>query len=76
MMDTIHREFQPGGALHEALDGSTPFRQPDQWKTVRGRAWAIHDGILSAIDSNWDGLRMIKQVGRNAGVNTFPDGLY
>ena len=30
LMDTIHREFQPGGELHQALDGSTPFRQPDQ----------------------------------------------
>lgn len=76
LMDTIHREFQPGGALHAALDGSTPFRQQEQWKTVRGRAWAIHDGILQAIDRKWDDLKMIKQVGRQAGVNTFPDGKY
>jgi hypothetical protein len=76
LMDTIHREFQPGGKLHEALDGSSPFRQPDQWQTVRGRAWAIHDGILEAIDKKWDDLRMIKQVGRQAGVNTFPDSKY
>lgn len=76
MMDTIHKEFQPGGELHKALDGSTPFRQPDQWKTVRGRAWAIHDGILQTIDKKWDDLRMIKQVGRHAGVDTFPDAEY
>lgn len=76
LMDTIHNEFQPGGALHMALDGSTPFRQPDQWKTVRGRAWAIHDGILSVLDKKWDNLRMIKQVGRHAGVNTFPAAEY
>lgn len=76
LMDTIHREFQPGGELHKALDGSTPFRQPDQWKTVRGRAWAIHDGILQVIDRKWDDLKMIKQVGRHAGVNTFPDAEY
>jgi hypothetical protein len=76
LMDTIHREFQPGGELNRALDGSTPFRQPDQWKTVRGRAWAIHDGILGVIDRKWDGLKMIKQVGRRAGVNTFPDAEY
>lgn len=76
LMDTIHREFQPGGELHKALDGSTPFRQPDQWQTVRGRAWAIHDGILEVIDRKWDDLRMIKQVGRQAGVNTFPDAKY
>ena len=76
LMDTIHREFQPGGELHKALDGSSPFRQPDQWQTVRGRAWAIHDGILEVIDRKWDDLRMIKQVGRQAGVNTFPDAKY
>ncbi len=76
LMDTIHKEFQPGGELYRALDGSTPFRQPDQWRTVRGRAWAIHDGILQVIDRKWDGLKMIKQVGRHAGVNTFPDADY
>src|SRR5690606_18496474 len=69
LMDIIHKEFQPGGELHKALDGSTPFRQPDQWNTVRGRAWAIHDGILEKIDRKWDDLKMIKQVGRHAGVN-------
>ena len=76
LMDDIHREFQEGGRLREALDGSTPFRGPDQWRTVRGRAWAVHDGILSEIDQAWDGLRMVKQVGQHAGVNTFPDALY
>jgi len=76
LMDTIHKEFQPGGELHKALDGSTSFRQPDQWGTVRGRAWAIHDGILEAIDRKWDDLKMIKQVGRHAGANTFPDAEY
>ena len=76
MMDTIHTEFQPGGELHKALDGSTPFRGSDQWNTVRGRAWAIHDGILEAIDRKWDDLKMIKQIGRHAGANTFPDAEY
>lgn len=76
LMDTIHGEFQHGGELHKALHGSAPFRQPDQWKTVRGRAWAIHDGILQVIDKKWDDLKMIKQVGRHAGANTFPGGEY
>jgi acetoin utilization protein AcuC len=76
LMDDIHAEFQPGGRLHGALDGSTPFRQPDQWRTVRGRAWAIQDGILEVIDARWDGLRMVKQVGRQAGVETFPEASY
>ena len=76
LMDDIHTEFQPGGRLHQALDSSTPFRQPDQWQTVRGRAWAIHDGILSTIDATWNNLRMTKQVGRPAHVETFPNAVY
>jgi len=76
LMDDIHCEFQPGGRLHAAVDGSSPFRQPEQWRTVRGRAWAIHDGILEAIGARWDGLRMVKQVGKHSGVVTFPDAVY
>jgi hypothetical protein len=76
LMDQIDQEFQPGGRLHQALDGSTPFRQPDQWRTVRGRAWAIHDNVLEAIGTSWDGLRMIKQVGRHAGVETFEQAAF
>lgn len=76
LMDDIQREFQPGGKLHAALDGSTPFRSPDAWQTVRGRAWAIHDGILEAIGERWRDLRMIKVVGKHAGVETFPGAKY
>jgi hypothetical protein len=76
LMEDIQREFQPGGALHAALDGSSPFRQPAQWQAVRGRAWAIHDGILEAIQARWNDLRMVKQIGRHAGVNTFPEATY
>lgn len=76
LMDDIHREFQPGGKLHAALDGSTPFREPDAYKTVRGRAWAIQDGILEVIGERWRDLRMIKVVGKHAGVETFPGAIY
>jgi len=76
LMEDIHREFTPGGRLHRALDGSTAFRAPDQWNTVRGRSWAIHDGALEALGEKWDHLRMIKQIGRHAGVDTFPGALY
>lgn len=72
-MQWIQLNFQPGGLLHERLDGSTPFRQPDAWQTVRGRSWAIHDGILG---EPWHGVRMYKRVGHHAGVDTFPDGTY
>jgi len=76
LMEDIQREFQPGGKLHAALDGGSPFRQPGQWTSVRGRAWAIQDGILSAIEARWNDLRMVKQIGRNAGVNTFPAAVF
>jgi hypothetical protein len=76
LMDVIHIEFSPGGKLHAALDGSSPFRNPDAWRSVRGRAWAIRDGILDSIGQRWDNLRMIKQVGKHAGANTFPDAIF
>ena len=76
LMDDIHREFQPGGKLYECLDDGLPFRRRDQAYTVRGRAWAIHDGILDVLDLRWDNLRMVKQIGRHAGVETFPQAKY
>ena len=76
LMKEIHHEFLPGGRLHAALDDSTPFRRPGQWKSIRGRAWAIHDGILAAIDQEWNAIRMIKRVGRDAGVDSMPDVVY
>ncbi len=76
LMEEINREFQPGGVLFIGLDASTPFRQPDQWRTVRGRAWAIHDGILERIDRRWDQIRMVKQIGREAEIATFPQAEY
>lgn len=76
LMNDIHREFQPGGALYAHLDDSSPFRRRDQAATVRGRAWAIHDGILEALDLRWDKLRMVMQIGRNSGVETFPNAAY
>jgi hypothetical protein len=72
-MQWIHLAFQPGGPLHEALNGSTPFRRADAWRTVRGRSWAIHDGLLQ---ESWSGFKMYKQVGRHAGVDTFPGGAW
>ena len=72
-MQWINLAFQPDGPLHEALDGSTPFRRPDAWRSVRGRSWAIHDGILG---DSWRGIRMYKRLGRHAGLDTFPGGPY
>lgn len=76
LMDTIHKEFQPGGVLNLGLDDRSIFRKRDNADTVRGRAWAIHDGILNALDLRWDKIRMVKQIGRHAGVETFPQAIY
>lgn len=76
LMDDIQREFQPGGALYKCLDDGSPFRKRDQASTVRGRAWAIHDGVLNALELRWDKIRMVKQIGRHAGVETFPQAVY
>jgi hypothetical protein len=67
-MESIDREFRPGGVLHARLDGSTPFRMPGQEKTVRGRSWAIHDGVL---DVPWESPKMYKTIGVHAGTRTF-----
>ncbi len=72
-MEAIHQGFQPGGTLQARLDGSTPFRQRGAERTVRGRSWAIQDGILG---EPWQPPRMYKQVGKNQGVSTFPGGLW
>jgi hypothetical protein len=72
-MQWIDTAFQPDGPLHAALDGSTPFRQAGAWRTVRGRSWAIHDGILG---EPWHGIKMYKQIGKQAGIDSFPGGPY
>ena len=70
LMLEIDREFQPGGRYFARLDGSTPFRMPGMERTVRGRSWAIHDGIM---DEPWDEVRIYKMIGVHAGINTFPE---
>jgi hypothetical protein len=70
----IDAEFRaPNGLYYRKLDGSQPFRQPGMERTVRGRSWAIHDGIMGRA---WNKPTMVKEVGVEAGVNTFPDGSY
>jgi hypothetical protein len=69
LMLEINREFQPGGRLQRRMDGSSPFRMPGRERTVRGRSWAVHDGIL---DEPWDGVRIYKMIGVHAGIDTFP----
>jgi len=77
LMQTIHREFSPGGKLFEALDGSTPFRVPGVDQTVRGRSWAIQDGILKdALGVDWRPPKMYKLLGKSQRINTFPGQRY
>ena len=66
--DRFHRV-----GLHGQLDGATPFRRPIASQTVRGRSWAIHDGIMG---EPWHGIKMYKRVGKYAGIDTFPGGAY
>jgi hypothetical protein len=73
VMEYIHDQFAQTGALTRGLDGSTPFRAPGAGLTVRGRSWALHDGVAGQV---WGGVKMYKAAGRHAGVNTFPGGLY
>ncbi|MBK5276545.1 MAG: hypothetical protein JJE30_16055 [Desulfuromonadales bacterium] len=82
MMEEINREFRPVGVLFGRLDGSSPFRMPGADRTVHGRSWAIHDGILDEpwddltvdkiLDEPWDEVSIYKMVGTSAGLNTFP----
>jgi hypothetical protein len=80
-MKRIHELFQPGGQLCSKLDGSTPFRRPEFAQTVRGRSWAVHDGILAEIedalfDEGWSSPIMYRMVGKPRNMITFPDPAY
>lgn len=76
-MEEIHAGFQPGGRLTDGLDGSTVFRARGFEATVRGRSWAIHDGVLGApFGQGSPGVKMFRVPGRAAGVSTFPGAAY
>jgi hypothetical protein len=69
LMLDIDAGFKKEGLLFKRLDRTTPFRTPGQERTVRGRSWAIHDGIM---DEPWDDVRIYKMIGIHAGIDTFP----
>jgi len=73
MMEEIHAAFSPDGALCERLDGASPFRHPSAARTVRGRSWALHDGLSG---HPWGGVKMYKAAGRPATISTFPGAVY
>ncbi len=68
-MESLHARFMEGD-LRAALDGST-FRPSHGWRTVRGRSWAIHDGILG---EPWPELHMVRRLDKPGSVDTFPAG--
>ncbi len=77
IMEKIDQEFQSGGALWEKLDGSTPFRRRGMEKTVRGRSWAIYDGLyIDVFEDEWESPTMYKMIHSDLKVNTFPDQIY
>lgn len=81
LMKRIHEEFLPGGKLYQLMDNSTPFRKRELAQTVRGRSWAIHDGILLDVDDDllsegWSSPVMYRMVGRPRPMVTFPDPVY
>jgi len=71
LMEGINAGFQPGGALASQLDGSSAFRAAQAAETIRGRSWAIHDGVLGY---PFEQVTMFKRIGQLAGVSTFPTG--
>jgi len=80
-MQRIHQSFQPGGDLFQKLNGINPFRQHGFEKTVRGRSWAIHDGVTSesddeVLEEGWFSPKMYLMVGRPRPVSTFPDAVF
>jgi hypothetical protein len=70
LMENIHNGFRPGGHLVTMMDATTPFRDPEKINSIRGRSWAIQDGILGHAYTD---VTMYKSVGKSAGINTFPN---
>ncbi len=69
LMSEIDTGFSPHGVLTRRLDGNSPFRQPGQPASIRGRSWAIHDGILGHAFTE---MTMYKRVGQSSAVDTAP----
>lgn len=68
-MEELDRGFSPGGQLVPLFDNSSAFRQASFATSIRGRSWAIHDGILGQHHVQ---TTMYKVVGQHAGIATCP----
>ena len=75
MMRWINQEFGEGGRIRERMDG-TAFRRRHFASVIRGRSWAIHDGILEdCCHPDWDFWeppRMYRMVGAKCRIETAP----
>ena len=77
VMETIDGEFRPGGRLHRALDGATPFRQPDWPGRCAGGAGPSTTASCGALDGRaWGGVKMYGGWTHPASVVTFPTAVY
>ncbi len=72
-MQAYHQGFSPGGDLRSKLDGRSAFRQPWMADSIRGRSWALHDGIAGTPYSD---VTMYKRIGVQASISTFPGGAW
>jgi hypothetical protein len=66
-MVSINEGFSEGGEFYDKLDNSA-FRKKGQEKTVRGRSWAIYDGILG---NPFKDIKMYRQAFQSCEVSTF-----
>ncbi len=73
LMERIQEGFADGGDLHNLLTPSSLFRLPTFSSSIRGRSWALHDGILG---EHFSGVTMYKIIGEHAGISTFPDAAW
>jgi len=72
-MYKISEQFAEGGNLYLKLDNSTPFRMQGMERSIRGRSWSIHDGILG---EPYTYVTMYKTIEGIASINTFPDSIW
>lgn len=72
VMRAINEDYLEGGRLHRLLNGSE-YRRSGFERSIRGRSWAIHDGILE--DAGFDAWRppkMYRMVAKRFEVDTAP----
>jgi len=72
-MRHIDTQFRPDGEYFQRLNDNNPFRTSSAWRSIRGRSWAIHDGILG---HPFTGFQMYKRIGKDSGVNTFENAVW